>query len=382
MLRALKYLLSSRARRDLVSLLYHWMHPAPDILFVAGSQVDLQWIIPAYEAAAKQGLQCAFAGPGLTVPQGAAYYDISMHVLRFFRTSVFVTATSGLASARMPKRCARRVAIPHSLVSLHMAYPAGTFDGYTDIFCCGEHHYAEVEAMNRHDGITGRRPVLIGYGKYERLAATRPDSSIAGSSQKHVLIGPSWGQGNILETMGTELLARLLTEGYRVTLRPHPSFFMYGNAQVTPLLETFRDHPAFTLENSLEESIALWTADTMIADYSGLSLEFAFIRERPVLYVDVPPKMLNPGWRELAHEPLEFLVREHIGIIVSPTVDAATTGLRQLEQDTARWTDSIRFARERYWVNFGRFGEVCAEELAYILAETQQVREQTIKKAF
>ncbi|MCG3186867.1 MAG: hypothetical protein IOMNBAOH_01439 [Rhodocyclaceae bacterium] len=366
--RALRYALGPRARRDLLALLRHRAEPAPDILFVAGSQVDLQWVTPAYDACVGRGLRCMFAGPGLTVPAGAPYLDISVHPLRLARAHIMVTATTGLTPARMPS-CARRVAIPHSLVSLHRVYPAGTFDGYTDVFCCGAHHLAEVEAMNHHDGLFGRRPVLIGYGKFECFASARPDHRPSQGDPRHVLIGPSWGSGNILETMGASLLERLLADGYRVTLRPHPSFFMFGDAQIAPLIQAWRDHPAFTLENSVEESRALWTADMMIADYSGFAMEFAFVRERPVLYVDVPPKELNPDWRTLGPMPLELSLRNRIGMVVPPSADAVVAGLTRIAQNPAQWVDRIRRERERCWANFGRFGEVCAEELAGMLAQ-------------
>lgn len=372
MLRALQYILGYRARRDIRSLLQHLFQPTPDVLFAAGSQVDLQWVIPAYEAAIKQGLCCAFAGPGLSVPQGAVYYDISMHVLRFFRAPLFATATTGLTPGRMPRRSVRRVAVLHSLVSMHMVYPAGTFDGYTDIFCCGQHHVAEVEAMNRHHNVSGRRPVLIGYGKSERLAMTRSAALKPETGSRHVLIGPSWGKGNILEAMGQALITRLLAEGYRVTLRPHPSFFIFGDELIRPLVTSFIGHPGFDLESSLEESKALWTADLLIADYSGFAMEFAFMRGKPVLYVNVPPKVLNPDWQALGPVPLELTVRERIGMVVVPEVDAVIAGLAGLQDDPPRWQAAIDQVRERYWVNFGRFGEVCAQELARMLREVRQ----------
>jgi hypothetical protein len=367
--RALKYALGLRLYRDLISLLGHSVKPQPDILFVAGSQVDLQWVLPAYEQAVRRGLRCAFAGPDLILPVGYSYVDITLHLLRFVRARIMLTATSGLTPNLMLRGSVRKVAVPHSLVSLHMVYPAGTFDGYTDVFCCGEHHYAEIEAMNLHEGVTGRRPVLIGYGKSELLATTRPADILRSEGQKHVLIGPSWGKGNILETMGEPLLARLLADGYRVTLRPHPSFFIFGDTVITSLVNAYRDHAMLTLENSMEESRALWDADIMIADYSGFAMEFAFIRELPVLYVDVPPKVLNPGWTELGPMPLELSVRERIGLVVPASVDEVVAALRRLSLDPVQWGKQIREERQRDWVNFGRFSEVCADELCRILGE-------------
>lgn len=378
--RAFRYLFGARARRDLTSLARHCGQACPDILFVAGSQVDLQWVMPAYEGATAQGLKCAFAGPDLVVPPHARYINISVHMLRFIRARIMVTATSGLTRARMPS-CWCRVAVPHSLVSLHMVYPAGTFDGYTDVFCCGVHHQLEIDSMNQQDGLVGRRrSVLIGYGKFENLVAIRPNNDgPASNAGKHVLIGPSWGPGNIIETMGKALLDYLLGNGYKVTLRPHPSFFINGDTEIAPLIERWRSHPAFVLESSLEESHALWAADMMIADYSGFAMEFAFVRERPVLYVDVPPKVLNPGWREIGLIPLELSIRERIGVVVPPTLDSIIAGLDQLNKESDLWPERIRQERARNWVNFGNFGFCCAEELTRMLAESAMSEESSRK---
>lgn len=366
----LKYVLTGKGFAAAGSLLRQRIGRGHDVIFAAGSQVDLQWVIPAYEETRRRGLACSLAGPALSPPDGSDYIDVPVQLFPMLRPRAIVTATSGLRLQHMPRTARFRVAVPHSLVSLHMVYPAGTFDPYTDVFCCGEHHVAEIAAMNRLAGRTDRRAILVGYGKAERLAETRTENLKTDGDRPHILIGPSWGKGNILETMGDELLARLLAEGYRVTLRPHPSFFIYGDAQLAPIVEKWRGHEAFTLESSVEESRALWTADIMIADYSGFAMEFAFMRERPVLYVDVSPKVLNPGWQALGLTPLELSIRERIGTIAKPDVSAVLEGLSRLGADQSEWSTRIRIERDRVWANFGHFAEACASELTRMLAKT------------
>lgn len=365
--RILKYVTSGQAIRQIVALLRHRIGRSYDVVFAAGSQVDLQWVVPAYAAAQARGLACAFAGPDLVTPKNADYVNVPARLFGFLRTRAMVTATSGLRREQMPRRAAHRIAVPHSLVSLHMAYPRGTFDPYTDIFCCGMHHVAEVKAMNRLAGRTDRRPILIGYGKAESLLESRKKTE-APDRRKHVLIGPSWGKGNILETIGDPLLERLISEGYRVTLRPHPSFFTFGDAQLSRMLERWRGHEAFTLENSVEESQALWTADMMIADYSGFAMEFAFMRERPILYIDVAPKVSDPDWKAVGKCPLELSIRDRIGTVVAPELKLIIDGLRNLSQQDTEWPTRIRREREAAWANFGHFGEACAAELSKMLA--------------
>jgi len=364
----LRYAFGGQGFRHASALLRHRLGSVYQVIFAAGSQVDLQWVIPAYMAAREQGLSCAFVGPDLKTPDGTEYINLPVQYFRFLRTQALVTATSGLKAAHMPSSALYRIAVPHSLVSLHMAYPKGTFDPYTHLFCCGMHHMAEINAMNRLAGKTNPRPVMIGYGKAERLLETRPQADTLPDERKHILIAPSWGKGNILEAIGEQLLTRLLADGYRVTLRPHPSFFAFGDAEIAWLVEKWRKHDAFALESSIDESKALWSADLMIADYSGFAMEFACMRERPVLYIDVPPKVLNPDWKAVGLIPIELSIRERIGVVVSSDVDMVMDGLIKLSQQATDWPDRIRNEREAAWTNFGHFGHACAAELARMLA--------------
>jgi len=366
---ALSYFFGHRAINDVQAIVKNRVNKTLDILFFAGSQVDLQWIVPLYDTAIAHDLRCALAGPDLSVPPDAIYVDVSVHLLRLIKTRILVTSTSGLKAKHMPISSIRRVSIPHSLISLHMAYPEHTFTGYTDVFCCGSHHVAEVEAMNRHEGISERRAVNVGYGKCTQPPNDISQTQFCNGSPRHVLIGPSWGAGNILETIGLDLVKSLLSEGYRVTLRPHPSFFLYGNEQIAPMTSLFGAHQLFSVENSLKESIALWTADLMISDYSGFAMEFSFLRERPVLYVDVPPKVLNKNWASLGLNPLELSVREKIGLVVPSSVKEVMAGLQRIEKMENSWMEKIRSERRHRWFNFGKFDAVGAEELVHMLME-------------
>ena len=70
--------------------------------------------------------------------------------------------------------------------------------------------------------------------------------------------------------------------------------------------------------------------------------------------------------------PLELSVRERIGLVVPADVDAVMAGLQRLEGESAQWGERIRRERQHDWVNFGRFGEVCADELVRMLGDVRQ----------
>jgi len=101
-------------------------------------------------------------------------------------------------------------------------------------------------------------------------------------------------------------------------------------------------------------------------------MEFAFVRVRPVLYINVPPKVLNPNWADLGQTPLEIMIRDRIGIVVQPTVEQVLEGLAQLGENLDGWENRIRQERARYWVNFGNFGQTSASKLSAMMEEIQQ----------
>jgi len=131
------------------------------------------------------------------------------------------------------------------------------------------------------------------------------------------------------------------------------------------LAERFASDPNFSLEENVASQDSLQRADLMVSDWSGAALEFAFGTERPVLFIDVPRKINNPGYEELGIEPFEATVREQIGKVVAPgDAEQIAGAVAELVGDRDGWIDSIRAAREANIYNVGRSGAVAADVIA------------------
>ena len=161
------------------------------------------------------------------------------------------------------------------------------------------------------------------------MRAEAPGHAAPGAG-RHVLVAPSWGENNVLSLCGLPLTERLVALGWRVTLRPHPSFFFHPDGQFDAILARFGEHPQVSIERSTGGSAALWTAGTLITDYSGMALEFAALRRRPVLFVDGPRKVLNPHWQSLAVPAAEIDFRDRVGIISQTRPEAIIAGLERV----------------------------------------------------
>ena len=54
----------------------------------------------------------------------------------------------------------------------------------------------------------------------------------------------------------------------------------------------------------------------MITDWSGISIEYALITKRPVIFINTPKKINNKFFNDIKSEPIEIKIREKIGIVI------------------------------------------------------------------
>lgn len=304
-----------------------------DVLFLSSSPVDEVWIRSTALRCHAEGLQvevviCGdrrsradnflepYRAAGIKARAGLSFASAAR-----IRCRLAVTASSGLDRRIFPTRARRFIHMPHSLASLHMIYPAEAFDGYDVLFAAGPHHEAEFAAIACARGLGPRDAHAVGYGKLDVLAQQLAERGPRAAGRPRVLLAPSWGPDNLLDRCGVALVQALLAAGLDVVVRPHPLFFL----DRAPVLEAIRAmeqrEPALRLESPFEGDDAIFDADVLVGDYSGIGFEFAALRGRPVVSVDVGLKVANPDWLALGLAPVEIACRLGIGAVVAPVVD-------------------------------------------------------------
>ncbi len=258
----------------------------------------------------------------------------------------------------------------HSLISTHMADHADSFDHYDTILCAGPHQMREIRRREALHGLPPKQLLEHGYGRIEDLMALRRDPPpVHGDGDIHVLVAPSWGEQTILPVCGAALVEALLGAGFRVTLRPH-----YQTRWMTPevidrIAAAHAGNARFCLVEQMGESDSLLDSHVMITDWSGAGHDYAFGLEKPVLYIDVPPKARNDTWPELGIEPFESSIREQTGALLPPERLAEVPPLiRRLVADPAQSRSRLAGLREASVFNLGASGKAGAEALRSVLA--------------
>ena len=278
----------------------------------------------------------------------------------------------------------------HSMGSTHMVDHASSYDHYDTLLCVGPHHVAEIRRREELHRLPPKHLFAHGYPRLERLVALAPaprppaarttiDSRASAggapaprrpAARTTALLAPTWGEHSILHVCGEPLIAALLGAGIRVILRPHYQTTRLAPQVVERLVTRFGSDPGFHHVARMDESASLFESDVLICDWSAMAIEYALGLAKPVLFVDVPPRIRNPGYAELGLEPMELRIRRELGTVLP--LDRVAEAPRHVAELLRGGADlgKRNVARREEWVfNFGRSVEVGAREIARIADE-------------
>jgi len=52
----------------------------------------------------------------------------------------------------------------------------------------------------------------------------------------------------------------------------------------------------------------------VITDWSSIAQEFSLTTKKPSLFINTPMKVMNPEWQKIDVEPMDFKLRDEIGV--------------------------------------------------------------------
>ena len=263
----------------------------------------------------------------------------------------------------------------HGISSVNMTIRKHALDHYDTIFGVGPHVFDEIRAEERAYSLPEKKFVEHGYGllddlseEHERYMRSKAEKSI-----KSALIAPSYQNGNILDSCLDEIVASFLKNGCRVTIRPHPQYVKRMLQKWEEIEKKYADNDMVTAERSFSSDESIYSADTVVTDWSNIGCEFAFSSLRPVLFVDTPMKVINPDYTEIGVEPLDIYLRDKIGIRVSgKDPDELDAAVKKLIGESSEFAVKISEERDKNIYNFG-----CSDKAGgkYILSRLKKQSE-------
>jgi len=258
------------------------------------------------------------------------------------------------------------VYIFHSLCSTHYIYRKNAFDNFDTIFCTGNYQIIEIQEREKKSNLAKKKLVKHGYGKLDILINEVQSTNVRNnaSNNKVVLIAPTWGPNGLIETKGQEIVHILLDSGFNVILRPHPMTIKKSNNIIQKIEKEFKDNLNFKLETDIRNTESLFLCDCMISDWSGVAIEYAFVFEKPIFYIDTPQKINNPEHHQIGLVPLEEKIRLQIGEVLSLSqLSLMPSKINQLLQSQNKFKEQIQKIKEETVFNIGNSGEQGAKYL-------------------
>lgn len=202
----------------------------------------------------------------------------------------------------------------HGIASANMVVRKGGLDHYDTIFCAGPHQADEIREMEEMYSLPEKKLIEYGYPLIEKEAQVYEQTIKNNKNDKRIVtIAPSWQKDNILDICLNKMIPDILSDEYKVVIRPHPEYFKRYPQKIDAIKEKYSGYFGDRLELQLDFSTSILNTDLLITDWSTVGYEFSFITAQPTLFIDTPMKVLNPDYDKYKSKPKDITWRNEVG---------------------------------------------------------------------
>ncbi|GMO54835.1 MAG: hypothetical protein Pg6C_20730 [Treponemataceae bacterium] len=162
----------------------------------------------------------------------------------------------------------------------------------------------------------------------------------------------SWGPSALLARHGEKLLDPLVKTGWRIIARPHPQSKKSESAMLEKLQARYKDAPNLEWDFESDNIYSLAKSDIMISDFSGIIFDYAFLFDKPVMYVlggfDLRPYDADDLGENAAEELWQFKTLKEIGVELKEPFDGIADEIRKAG-DSPELKAARQKARDAAW---------------------------------
>lgn len=268
----------------------------------------------------------------------------------------------------------------HAMVSTHMIYRKGAFDHYDTIFCVGPHHEREIRETERLYNLPEKNLVHLGYPLLDDLLE-QYGARQKQSDKPQLLIAPSHHEGNIMDSCLEGILTELLERDWNVIVRPHPQYVRRNPGRVEELKQRYSGEQNLLFETDFATNESQYTADILITDWSGISMEYSFVTRHPCIFINTPMKVLNPEYTRYQAVPALLAVRDKIGVSFDPTdVTGIGAAVDRMLSGAVLPPEEVAAIAEQYVYHMGESGRIGARYIIEALQKRQKAKEGAVNR--
>lgn len=262
------------------------------------------------------------------------------------------------------------VYIPHGMDSNNMAFRTKALNAFDSVFVCGPHQLEEMEKIAKLYGLSEQKFVKYGYCLLDQMIADYEAAPHPENAVKTVLIAPSWQKDNIIDLCLDEVMESMRGKDYNVIVRPHPQHVRHAPEKFEHLKEQYSSDKNITIQTDFSSNDTVFNADILITDWSSISQDYAFTTKKPVIFIDTPPKIMNPDYKQIDTEPINFWIRNEAGTVVKiEELGRLDEIVRDMLNRRGEYREKITALTERCVYNLGSGAEAGGK---YIIEAVQK----------
>ncbi len=216
------------------------------------------------------------------------------------------------------KFCNYYVYFFHAMASTHKIYSQTAFRNYDIIFSNGEYQKNELILAEKKFNFPKKEIINTGYFFLDNI---KKKANLDSKINRNILFAPSWNydEENLFNDYGLDIISKLLSNNFKVTLRPHPEHYKRSNQTIDKIKDLYFDNVNFLLDKNWSNLNSLEKAEILITDNSSIVFEFVLVFERPVIFIDYKDKVHNTNIDKLTIKTIDDEFKENFGNVVNIT---------------------------------------------------------------
>lgn len=251
------------------------------------------------------------------------------------------------------------VHIPHSCGNLTL-YRMFGIDYYDAIYVSGSFQIDQVRQLEKLWNESSKDVKLVGLTYFDTMKNRLDKAEKYHNEIPVVLLAPSWGSNSILNKYGEKFIDALINTGYKVVIRPHPQSY---TSEAKMLERLMKKYPNIEWNKDNDNFDILNKSDILISDFSGVIYDYAFVFNKPVIYVkeDFDYSIYDAWWLE--EKPWTFGILPSIGQELNENnINDIKTIIDECMNDT-KYQQGRDNARKQVWSNVGSSAKLIVDNL-------------------
>ena len=204
-------------------------------------------------------------------------------------------------------------------ISFSCGYHLYGLDYYDSVLCDADFQIPLIRKIETKRNLPQKELPVVGSTYMDYYNSIKPQTNEQNNGQiKTVLVAPSWGKCNLLHKIGFKLLDKLAKSDFNIIVRPHPQSLIVEKEFIKNLVKKYENFENITWDFSPNNIETLSKADVLISDFSGVMFDYAFLFNKPFIYIDTDFNFEMTDVIDLDEIPYRYKVADVIGKKIKP----------------------------------------------------------------